>query len=157
MPSSTRMRTCWPGCTVRRAQGQAHDWVHAAACCQLLLSGYHKRAGMGGNRGCSTATVAGTLLLPGCLILKCCRADACRPAANAPDEERTSGCTATTCLVRKDLVRPPCCTGNGSCRARCPCCCHSGAPALTLPAYFLQNCCFHVSAVLSFPPAHPPC
>lgn len=25
-------------------------------------------------------------------------------AANAPEEERTSGCTATTCLVRKDLV-----------------------------------------------------
>lgn len=27
------------------------------------------------------------------------------PAANVPGEERTSGCTATTCLVRRDLVR----------------------------------------------------
>lgn len=32
--------------------------------------------------------------------------------ANAPGEERTAGCTATTCLVRPDLVRS-CVKGGG--------------------------------------------
>jgi hypothetical protein len=36
-----------------------------------------------------------------------------RHTANCPDEEGTSGCTATTCLVRKDLVRRPEWPGRG--------------------------------------------
>ena len=50
---------------------------------------------------------AGRQRCGGCLLCGACEQGQPRhrPAANVPDEERTSGCTATTVLVRKDLVR----------------------------------------------------
>ena len=70
------------------------------------------------------------------------------PAANAPDEERTSGCTATTCLVRKDLVRTQRCIDY--CSAYCAGLLlprHAPADEAQLPCTLLLHSC---------PPLHPP-